>query len=131
MKSGLAISVTRSLYFSRIRSVSATSVASSLRVFLFHMPRSSIHSMPNSREATSQKAAEILAEFVVDYCDFEMESSYGQPQLFLEILLVRRCSFFGTVGVIGHSVQFDNRPATEIYFAQSFKDGGYVHQSTS
>src|SRR6266851_1835433 len=60
-----------------------------------------------------------------------MESSYGQPQLFLEILLVRRRSFFGTVGVIGHSVEFDDRPTAEIYFAQSFKDGGYVHQSVA
>src|SRR6266404_2170802 len=54
LKSGLAMSVTRSLYFSRMRRASATSLASSLRMFLFHMPRSSTHSNPNSREMTSQ-----------------------------------------------------------------------------
>src|SRR5258707_15838335 len=48
------MSVTRSLYFSRMRRASATSLASSLRMFLFHMPRSSIHSNPNSREMISQ-----------------------------------------------------------------------------
>src|SRR6267143_3194647 len=54
LNSGLAISVTRSLNFSRMRRASATSVASSFRIFLFHMPRSSIHSKPNSRDMTSQ-----------------------------------------------------------------------------
>src|SRR5579862_3658199 len=33
---------------------SATSFSSSLTIFLFHMPRSSTHPMPNSRDATSQ-----------------------------------------------------------------------------
>src|ERR1700687_1385344 len=58
-----------------------------------------------------------------------MESSYGQPQFFLEILFVRRSGFFGTMGVIGYSTEFDDRPAAEIYFAQSFEDGGDVDQA--
>src|SRR6266436_2721866 len=60
-----------------------------------------------------------------------MESSYGQPQFFLEILFVRRSGFLGTMGVIGYSIEFDDRPAAEIYFAQSFEDGGDVHESMS
>src|SRR3954470_1923618 len=37
-----------------MRWASATSFSSRLTMFFFHMPRSSIHFMPNSREATSQ-----------------------------------------------------------------------------
>src|SRR3954447_26327032 len=37
-----------------MRWASATSFSSRLTMFFFHMPRSSIHPMPNSREATSQ-----------------------------------------------------------------------------
>src|SRR5581483_3290742 len=54
LKSGLAISVTRKLFFCRIRRASATSLASRLTMFLSHMPRNSIHCMPNSFDATSQ-----------------------------------------------------------------------------
>src|SRR5579859_673861 len=54
LKSGLAISVTRNLFFCRMRRASATSLASRLTMFLSHMPRNSIHCMPNSLEATSQ-----------------------------------------------------------------------------
>src|SRR5579863_5813832 len=54
LKSGLAMSVTLSWNFSRMRRASATSFSSRLMMFFFHMPRSSIHPMPNSRDATSQ-----------------------------------------------------------------------------
>src|SRR5262249_8886328 len=48
------MSVTRSLFFSKIRRASSISLASSLARVLFHMPRSSIHCMPKSRAAISQ-----------------------------------------------------------------------------
>src|ERR1035437_4964566 len=54
LNSGLAMSVTFSWYLSRMRRASATSFSSRLTMFFFHMPRSSIQPMPNSREATSQ-----------------------------------------------------------------------------
>ena len=54
LKSGLAMSVTRRLFFFRRRCASAISLASRLTTFLFHMVRSSIHSIPNCWEATSQ-----------------------------------------------------------------------------
>src|SRR5713226_932500 len=60
-----------------------------------------------------------------------MASSYSHSQLFLEIVFVRRGGFLGTVGVVGYSVELDDRPATEIYFAQSFEDGGDVHQAAA
>src|SRR5207302_204546 len=40
------MSVTRSLYFSRIRRASSISFESSLSRFLFHMPRRKIHAPP-------------------------------------------------------------------------------------
>lgn len=55
LNSGLAMSVTRSLYFSSMRRASAISLGSRLRMFLFHIPRSSIHRIPNSHDATSQE----------------------------------------------------------------------------
>src|ERR1700682_774296 len=58
-----------------------------------------------------------------------MESSYGHSQLFLEILLVCRGGFFGAMGVVGNSVEFDDCPAAEIDSAQRFEDGGDVHES--
>src|SRR5215475_13243483 len=48
------MSVTRKLFFLSSRTASSISFASRAAIFLFHMPRSSIHSMPNCLEATSQ-----------------------------------------------------------------------------
>ena len=62
LKSGLAMSVTRSLYFSRIWRDLSTSSALSSVTFLFHMLRSSIQPSPKSFAATEQarsKSAEI------------------------------------------------------------------------
>src|SRR5215469_2882257 len=49
------MSVTRSLFRSRMLRASAISLASSLARVLFHMPRSSIHCMPNSFAVISQE----------------------------------------------------------------------------
>jgi hypothetical protein len=48
------MSVTRSLYFSRIWRASVDLAASSSVMFLFHMPRSSIQLRPKSLAATEQ-----------------------------------------------------------------------------
>src|SRR6266404_7667650 len=53
LNSGLAMSVTRRLYFFRRRSDSAISLEFRSSTFLFHMPRSSIQLMPNLCEAIS------------------------------------------------------------------------------
>ena len=57
LNKGLAMSVTRNLARSRRRRASATSLLSSLTIFLFHMLRSSIHSRPNSFETISTARA--------------------------------------------------------------------------
>ena len=54
LKSGPAISVTRRLFFFRMLFASAISLASRFTTFLSHMLRSSIHSIPNCCDATSQ-----------------------------------------------------------------------------
>src|SRR5580704_16917401 len=54
LKSGLAISVTRSWYFCKMRCDSAISLASKSVTFLFHMERSSIQCKPKSLVAISQ-----------------------------------------------------------------------------
>src|SRR5579864_5616320 len=118
LKSGLAMSVTRSLYFSRIRRASAISLASRFRMFLFHIPRSSIHSMPNSCAATSQARPKSGTA-----------TSYRQSQFFLKIFFVGGSRLFGAVRVFGHRIQFHNHPAAEIDFAQRGKHRGNVHQA--
>jgi len=54
LKSGLAMSVTRSLYLSRMALALAMSASSSVEMFLPHMERNSTHSRPKSLAITEQ-----------------------------------------------------------------------------
>ena len=64
--------------FSRMRCASAISLASRAAIFLFHMLRSSIHSMPNFCGGDFAGVAEVLRDLVVD--DGNLERRFAETQ---------------------------------------------------
>src|SRR5207247_5475801 len=120
LKTGEAISETRSLKRSRTPRASATSCASQFMMFLPCIARSSTYPRPNSRAATSHarpKTCEISS----------VRTDRVKVAMLFQVALGDQRRIFRRPSLVGHAVQLDHRPAAELYVVERGKNARQIH----